>query len=47
VAQLRAMVSEVLNNPSYGENANRLQGEIRAAGGVRAAADLIESCIQG
>lgn len=43
VAQLRALVSEMLGNPSYRENADRLQRECNAAGGVAAAADLIEA----
>ena len=43
VAQLRAQVSEMLTNPSYKEKAERLQRECVAAGGVSAAADLIES----
>jgi len=42
VANLRALVSEMLSNPMYKENAVRLQGESCAAGGVAAAADLIE-----
>ena len=42
VARLTTMVSEMLNNQSYRGNAQRIQGEIKSAGGVGAAADLIE-----
>ncbi len=40
---LRAMVAEMLANPSYRNEARRLQAESRAAGGVHKAADLIEA----
>jgi len=43
VAPLRALVAEMLTNPTYKANAVRLQAECEAAGGVSAAADLVES----
>jgi MGT family glycosyltransferase len=43
IAQLRALVSEMLSNSSYKENAQRLQAAFNTAGGVAAAADLIEA----
>ena len=43
VGPLRAMVEDMLRHPSYREQAQRLQGESQAAGGVVAAADWIES----
>jgi zeaxanthin glucosyltransferase len=43
VEPLRAMVAEMLQNPSYREQALRLQAENLAAGGVVAAADWIEA----
>jgi MGT family glycosyltransferase len=42
VETLSAMVSDMLANPRYRQNAQRLQGEFNAAGGVTAAADWIE-----
>jgi zeaxanthin glucosyltransferase len=42
VKTLRAMVIEMLHNPGYREQAQRLQAENQAAGGVMAAADLVE-----
>jgi MGT family glycosyltransferase len=42
VAKLRAMVSEMLSGSSYKTNAQRLQRECNAAGGVSKAAELIE-----
>jgi MGT family glycosyltransferase len=42
VEPLRAMVAEMLQNRSYREQAQRMQGESQAAGGVVAAADWIE-----
>jgi MGT family glycosyltransferase len=39
---LRAMLTQLLNNPTYRANAKRMQAEIQAAGGVMAAADWIE-----
>lgn len=41
--ELRSVVSDILNTPGYKENAEHLQGEFNAAGGVAAAADLIEA----
>lgn len=43
--RLKTVVTKVLNNPSYKENAIRLQCAIRQAGGVRRAADIIEQAI--
>ncbi|MCP9775925.1 glycosyltransferase [Cyanobium sp. WAJ14-Wanaka] len=43
VEALRAKVAEMLGNPSYREQARRLQAENQAAGGVVAAADLVEA----
>lgn len=43
VEPLRAMVKEMLQSPAYREQAQRLQAENQAAGGVAAAADLVES----
>jgi MGT family glycosyltransferase len=42
VAKLRALVSEMLSDSSYKKNAQRLQIECNAAGGVATAAELIE-----
>jgi UDP:flavonoid glycosyltransferase YjiC (YdhE family) len=42
MAKLRAMVSEMLSGSSYKTNAQRLQRECNAAGGVSKAAELIE-----
>lgn len=41
--RLRATVREVMSEPSYKANAERVRESIRDAGGVRRAADLIES----
>ena len=46
ITQLRALVSEMLSNCSYKENAQRLQAAFNTAGGVAAAADLIEAMEQ-
>lgn len=43
--RLRAMVREVMREPSYKANAERVQESIRQAGGVKRAADLIESLV--
>ena len=43
ITQLRSLVSEMLSNCSYKENAQRLQVAFKATGGVAAAADLIEA----
>ncbi|MGL6133492.1 MAG: glycosyltransferase, partial [Prochlorococcaceae cyanobacterium] len=43
MGKLRALVSEMLSNATYKANAERLQGEFNAAGGVAVAADLIET----
>jgi zeaxanthin glucosyltransferase len=42
-ATLQALVEEMLANPSYREQAQRLQVENQAAGGVSRAADLMEA----
>ena len=42
VAKLRTLVSEMLSDSSYQTNAQRLQRECNAAGGVAKAAELIE-----
>lgn len=42
IEPLRAMVREMLHNPSYRTQAQRLQAENKAAGGLVAAADWIE-----
>lgn len=42
VAKLRTLVSEMLSDSSYKQNAQRLQSACNAAGGVAKAADLIE-----
>lgn len=44
-ARLRAAVQQVLTEPSYLENAQRLQQAIQQAGGVKRAADIIEQTI--
>ena len=43
--KLRVAINTVLSNPSYRENALRLQDSIRQAGGVTRAADIVESAI--
>jgi zeaxanthin glucosyltransferase len=43
--RLRALVRRVLENRSYRDNAERMQGAIRAAGGVPRAADIVESAL--
>jgi hypothetical protein len=43
VEPLRAIVKEMLQSPAYREQAQRLQAENQAAGGVAVAADLVES----
>jgi MGT family glycosyltransferase len=45
VEKLTAMAQDVLHNPVYRQNAQRLGREIEAAGGVGRAADLIEACL--
>lgn len=45
-AKLRAAVQQVLTEPSYLENARRLQQAIQQAGGVKRAADIIEQTIK-
>lgn len=42
-ARLRAVIAEVLGNPGYRSAAGRVRESIQRAGGVRRAADLIES----
>ena len=42
--RLRALVEEMLGDDRYRQAAQRLRGEIAAAGGVTRAADLIEGC---
>ncbi|MFM9103654.1 MAG: hypothetical protein ACKOPS_20900 [Cyanobium sp.] len=42
VESLRALVLELLEDPSVRSNALRLQADCQAAGGVKAAADWIE-----
>lgn len=43
--RLRSAIVQVWNNPSYVENARRLQKAIAAAGGVSRAADIVELAI--
>ena len=45
VANLKNAIQKVLTNPSYKENAVRLQKAIAALGGVKQAADVIEQAI--
>lgn len=45
VASLKNAIQKVLTNPSYKENAVRLQKAIDASGGVSRAADIIEQAI--
>jgi zeaxanthin glucosyltransferase len=43
---LRTAISEVLSDSSYRDNAQRLQKNIQASGGVEQAADIIEKAAQ-
>jgi MGT family glycosyltransferase len=43
---LRRTASEVLSNPSYSDNAKLMRESIRKGGGVKRAADLIETIYQ-
>ncbi|MDX2229734.1 MAG: glycosyltransferase [Leptolyngbyaceae cyanobacterium bins.349] len=43
---LRAAIAEVLTEPSYRENAQRMQKSIQASGGVERAADILEQAAQ-
>jgi zeaxanthin glucosyltransferase len=43
--KLRAAIEKVLGNPSYKENALRLQESIRIAGGAKRAADIVEKAV--
>ena len=43
---LRAAISDVLREPSYRDNAQRLQQAIHSSGGVQQAADIIEKAAQ-
>ena len=45
VPSLRTAITKVLANDSYRENAVRMQGAIKAAGGVSRAADIIEQVL--
>ena len=45
VARLRTAISQVLTQPSYKQNALRLQEAINKAGGVTRAADIIERAV--
>jgi zeaxanthin glucosyltransferase len=45
VPMLRSVITEVLNNPSYRENAARIQTAIKESGGVKVAADIIEQVL--
>lgn len=44
-SKLRTAIQKVLGNPSYKENALRLQASTRLAGGVKRAADIVEKAI--
>jgi zeaxanthin glucosyltransferase len=46
VTTLRAAIAEVLAEPSYCENAQRLQQAIQASGGVERAVDILEQVAQ-
>ncbi|MCM1984060.1 glycosyltransferase [Lyngbya confervoides] len=46
VAKLRAAIVKVLGDPSYRDNARRLQNAIQRAGGLERAADIVEQVIQ-
>ena len=45
VARLRKAISKVITQPSYKENALRLQEAIKRSGGVTRAADIIERAV--
>ena len=45
VPRLRTVISQVLTQPSYKQNALRLQKAIKRAGGVTRAADIIERAV--
>jgi len=45
VASLRSTIDRVWGDPSYRQNAERLQQAIRASGGVTRAADIVEQAI--
>ena len=45
VPRLRTAISQVLTQPSYKQNALRLQKAIKRAGGVTCAADIIEQAV--
>ena len=45
VARLRAAIDQVWGDPSYRQNAQRLQQAIAASGGVARAADIVEQAI--
>jgi MGT family glycosyltransferase len=44
--RLRALVREVLEKPGYASSARRVADSIRAAGGVRRAADIVEKALR-
>jgi MGT family glycosyltransferase len=44
-SKLQVAINTVLGNPSYRDNALRLQASIRQAGGVKQAADIVERAI--
>lgn len=46
VADLRAAITKVLSEESYRQNALKLQTAIQAAGGVKKAADIVETVIK-
>jgi zeaxanthin glucosyltransferase len=43
--QLKSAITTVLNDPSYTNNALKMQADIQAAGGVQRAADIVEQVI--
>jgi zeaxanthin glucosyltransferase len=45
--KIREALSEILNNPSYRENAAKLKTEIRSSNGLECAADVIEGALAG
>ncbi|WP_353735682.1 glycosyltransferase [Okeania sp. SIO2B9] len=45
VERLRTEISQVLTQPSYKQNALRLQSAIKRSGGVTRAADIIEQAV--
>ena len=45
VVQLKKVIERVLQNPGYALQARRIQQAIRDAGGVRAAANIIENSL--